>query len=135
MQVLLMRNITCGALIALCGLLFTPVIYAQGAKQPPPAAQPARPPSQNVSDAELQTFAKAYIEVQEIRASHEAALRTVQNPEQARQLQQDANVKMVKAVEKQGLTPEQYTRILTAVNSDEKLTKKVRDLVAKEKAS
>jgi hypothetical protein len=99
-----------------------------------PTAQPAQP-SQNLSDAELRSFAKAYVAVQEIRASHEAALRTVQDSAQAQKIQQDANVKMANAVEQQGLTPEQYTGMLTAVNSDEQLAKKARELIAKERES
>jgi len=134
MQLILMKTSRWGALIILWGVLFTPLIYAQGVGQPPSPAQPTQP-SQNYSDAELRVFAKAYVAVQEIRASHEAKLRTVQDPTQTQQIQQEANVKMAKAVEQQGLTPERYTRMLTTVNSNEQLAKKASELIAKERAS
>ena len=125
------------AVIGLSSPLFPPALYAQGARQPPTTGQPTLQPQpqKTVSDKELQSFAKAYVAVQEIRASHETALRTVQDPAQAQKIQQDTNVKMAKAVEQQGLTLEQYTGMLTAVNSDEQLAKKAHELIAKERAS
>src|SRR5262245_35463842 len=134
MRRILMKTCRWGAVIILWDLLFTPLIYAQGVGQPPPSAQPTQP-SQNYSHSELRVFAKAYVAVQEIRAAQEAKLRTVQDPTQAQKIQQDTNVKMAKAVEQQGLTLEQYTGMLTAVNSDEQLAKKAHELIAKERAS
>ena len=83
----------------------------------------------------MPSFAKAYVAVQEIRASQETALGTGQDPAQTQKIQQDANIKMVKAVDQQGLSLEQYTAILTAVNGDEQLAKKAQELIAKERAS
>jgi hypothetical protein len=123
------------AVIGLSSLLFPPALYAQGSRQPPTTGQPTLRPQKTVSDKELQSFAKAYVAVQEIRASHETALGTVQDPAQTQKIQQDANIKMVKAVDQQGLTLEQYTEILTAVNGDEQLAKKAQELIAKERAS
>jgi hypothetical protein len=125
------------AVIGLSSPLFPPALYAQGSRQPPTTEQPTLQPQpqKTVSDKELQSFAKAYVAVQEIRASHETALGTVQDPAQTQKIQQDANVNMAKAVDQQGLTPEQYTEILTAVNGDEQLAKKAQELIAKERAS
>lgn len=125
------------AVIGLFSLLFPPALYAQGSAQPPSTGQPTMQsqPQKSVSDKELQSFAKAYVEVEEIRASHEASLSQAQKPEQAQKIQQEANAKMVKAVEKQGLTAETYNQILTAVNSDGALAKKALELIEKEKSS
>lgn len=120
-------------LIAVVGL-FHLLLYTQSFAQPP-AGQPAPPSQQTVSEGELQSFAKAYVEVEEIRTSHEAALSQTQEPEQAAKIQQEANGKMVQALEKQGLTPESYMRIFNTVNSDSALAKRALDLIAKERAS
>jgi transcription initiation factor IIF auxiliary subunit len=88
-----------------------------------------------VSDKELQSFAKAYVEVEEIRAVQKASLSQVQDPAQVQQLQQEANANMVKAVEKQELTPESYNQILAAVSSDEALIQTALEIMEKEKAS
>lgn len=123
------------AVIGLFTFLSTPAIYAQESAQPSPATQPPQQSQTTVSDEELQSFAKAYVEIEAIRVSHEAALNNTQEPEQAQQIQQDANAKMVEAVEKQGMTVEGYAQILNAVNSNGVLAKRALDLIAKEKAS
>jgi hypothetical protein len=135
-QKFLIRSSALVAVLGLSSPLFPPALYAQGAAQPPPTGQPALQPQpqKTVSEQELQSFAKAYVAVQEIRTSHEAELGAVQDPTQTQQIQQDANVEMVKAVGKQGLTPERYTEILTAVNGDAQLAQKAQELIAKERA-
>lgn len=85
-----------------------------------------------VSDTELQSFAKAYVKVEEIEEVQKAFLRHVQDPAQVQQLQQEATVKMVNAVEQQGLTPESYNQILTTVSSDEALAQKAFELIEQE---
>jgi hypothetical protein len=136
MQKVIARRIaSLGVVAGVVSLLSTPAIYAQSSDQPPSARQPMEQSQNTVSDGELRSFAKAYVEVEEIRVSHEAALNNVQEPEQTQKIQQEANIKMAKALEKQGLTPESYMQILNAVNSDGELTKKALDLIAQEKAS
>lgn len=136
-QKFLIRSSVMVAVLGLSSPLFPPALYAQGAAQPPPTGQSTPQPQAQttVSAQELQSFAKAYVAVQEIRTSHEAELGTVQDPTQTQKIQQDANVAMVKAVGQQGLTPERYTEILTAVNSDAQLAQKAQELIAKARAS
>ena len=91
--------------------------------------------SKTLSAQELQAFAKAYVEVEEILAVQRASLSQVQDPAQVQQLQQEANANAVKAVEKQELTPESYSQIVAAVNSDEALAQAVLEFIEQEKAS
>jgi len=125
------------ATTGLVSLLLTSTAHAQAQSQLPSAGQSPQQsqPQKNVSDEDLQSFAKAYVEVQKIQQSHQASLKNTQDPTQVEKLQQEASVEMSKAVQKQGLTPETYTQILVAVNSDSQLSKKVLDLVNKERAS
>ena len=88
-----------------------------------------------VSNQNLQAFAKAYPEVEEIGAARQVALGQVQDPTQAQQLQQETTTKMVEVVQKQGLTAETYNQILIATQSDAALARKVNQLIEKEKAS
>ena len=126
------------ATTGLVSLLLTSTAHAQAQSQLPSAGQSPQQSQlaqKNVSDEDLQSFAKAYVEVQKIQQSHQASLKNTQDPTQVEKLQQEASVEMSKAVQKQGLTPETYTQILVAVNSDSQLSKKVLDLVNKERAS
>jgi len=125
------------ALLSLGSLLWTPVLHAQVHSQSPAAGQSTQQspqPRKDVSDKELQAFAKAYVEVQKIQESHQGSLKKAQDPEQVQKLQQQTNVAMTKVMEKQGFTPEAYTQMLAAINSDNTLNKKVLDLVQKERA-
>jgi hypothetical protein len=122
--------------------------------QPPPAgqsmpqAQPYQSPSRGesmqqsqsqphkeVSDKELQAFAKAYVEIQKIKNSQQGSLKNTPDPQQAQKIQQETNAEMAKAVQKQGFTPEAYTQILATVNGDNTLSKKALELIQKERAS
>lgn len=124
------------ALLSLVSLLWTPVIHAQVHSQSPSVEQSMQPaqPRKDVSDKELQAFAKAYVEVQKIQESHQVSLKNAQDPEQVQKLQQQTNAEMTKAMEKQGFTPEAYTQMLAAINGDNTLNKKALDLVQKERA-
>ena len=154
MQQCIARSVKFIALLGLGGLVCAPVIYAQGYNQPPsagqstPQAQPSQPPSRGeamqqsqsqprkeVSDKELQAFAKAYVEIQKIKNSQQGSLKNTPDPQQAQKIQQETNAEMAKAVQKQGFTPEAYTQILATVNGDNTLSKKALELIHKERAS
>jgi len=88
-----------------------------------------------VNDKELQAFAKAYVEVQQIKASQQRSLKNTQDPQQAQKVEQESKVEMAKAVQKQGFTPEAYTQLLATVNGDNTLSKKALELIHKERES
>jgi len=86
----------------------------------------------NVSDEALKAFAKAYVEVDKIRLAYEPSFRNAQDPQQAQSIQQEATVKMEKAVEQQGLTSETYVKIFNTVKDDAELRGKTIKLIEEE---
>lgn len=105
-------------------LIFTAAITLSGvavAQQ-----QPAQPqPAEDVSDTELEQFADARASIIKIQQTYSARLETATDPEQASELQQEANVKMVGAVEDAGLDVESFNSIAMAVQNDPSLQEKL----------
>jgi hypothetical protein len=100
--------------------------------QAPPQQQEQRQQT-SVSEVELKTFAKAYVQYHKIRQEYEPRLKNTQDPEKSKQIQQEANSKVEAALAKQGLTPEAYSRILKVVNADDELRKKALRLIEEER--
>ncbi len=98
-------------------------------------SQPQSQPRKEVSDKDLQAFAKAYVEVQKIKNSQQGSLNNAPDPQQSQKIQQDTSAEMAKAVQKQGFTPETYAQMLATINGDTTLSQKAMALVKKERAS
>ncbi|RQD58486.1 MAG: DUF4168 domain-containing protein [Desulfonatronovibrio sp. MSAO_Bac4] len=81
--------------------------------------QPAAPIE--VSDADLNKAASAYVEIAEIRESFEETLAGVSDPEKAHSLQEEAMEEMVEAVQNNGLDVQAYNEIMEAAQADEEL--------------
>jgi hypothetical protein len=85
-----------------------------------------------VKDAELDKVAAAYVEVAQIQKEFQESLQTAPDPDQRQVLQQKANEEMIQAVEGEGIGVDKYSRIITAVNSDnnlrERFMEKLQDL-------
>ncbi len=122
MQKLLRSSAMFTLAVGLLGLSLSPAVRAQEAP-----AQKA-----DVSDQELKAFAKAYVKVDQIRLAYEPSMRNAQDPQQVQNIQQEAKVKMEKAVEEQGLTSEAYARIFNTVKDDAELRGKTLKLIAEE---
>ncbi len=98
------------------------------------AAQVQTPSEQaGVSDQEIRAFAKAYVEFHRVRQAYEPALKNAQDPKEKRKLEQEANSKIEKALERHGLTVQKYNRIFAAANRNEALRKKALGLIGKER--
>lgn len=98
---------------------------AQQGQQGPPAAQEIE-----VSDDELETFAEAHLEVQEIQLEMEQALQSAETAEAAQAIQQQANQEMGAVVEEEyGMEVNRYTQIAQAINQDPQLQEKFREIV------
>jgi uncharacterized membrane protein YhiD involved in acid resistance len=79
---------------------------------------------QEVSDAELERAARAYREISVINQKFQQSVQKTSNHIERKKLQQQANEKMVQAVEESGLDVENYNKIMGKVYQDEKLAKK-----------
>ena len=89
--------------------------------------------SPQISDKELAAFARAYTEVQQIRAEYEPSLANTKDPKQTERIQREANAKLKKTLDKQGLSVERYNKIYAAVNANENLRRKTLRMVDQER--
>ena len=80
-----------------------------------------QPGSVEVSDAELEKVANAYIQITEIREAFQESLAEVSDPEKAQQLQEQAGQAMVDAVQDNGLDVQKYNEVMEAAQVDEEL--------------
>ena len=85
------------AAIFVAGFLILP-FAKQGRAQESPKQQ------LSVSETQLRAFAKVYVEVEKIRQAYEPRLKEAKNPEEGKQIQNEAASKMQGALTKEGLT-------------------------------
>jgi hypothetical protein len=111
---------------ALAGLLLAGSPMAVMAQQAPSAA-----PAQDVTDADIEHFANAVMAVEEVRQTYEKALATTDDEGEKTSLQQEAQEKMVNAIQDEGLTVQQYQMVAQAVQSDPEMWKKVQQHLTK----
>jgi hypothetical protein len=112
--------------IAVAGFLI--FLFAQKA----PAQQPPKQQT-NVSESQLRSFAKVYVEVEKIRQAYEPRLKEAKDPQEGNAIQKDAVSKMQEALTKEGLTEESYSQIFEVARADEGLRKKLIDLINEER--
>jgi len=114
------------AAIFVAGFLILPV-----AKQV--QAQESLKPQLSVSESQLRSFARVYVEVEKIRQVYEPRLKEAKNPEESKRIQNEAASKMQGALTKEGLTEESYTQIFEIARADEGLRKKLVELINEER--
>lgn len=107
-------------LSVLAALLLTPTALAQTAGQGQQAPQQA-PAAVDVSEAQLEAVAKAYVSVNNLLAEYEQKLSGVQEVEEAQQIQQQLAVEANEAIEAEGITPQLYDTVLRTAEVDEDL--------------
>lgn len=90
--------------------------------------------SSEVSDQELQAFAKSYVEFHKMRTIYEPQVGVAKTPEEKTRIQQEAVAKFSSVLEREGLTMERYAALFKAVNGDDRLREKVIKLIEDEKA-
>jgi hypothetical protein len=122
------RKAILGMAIGLAVLWFAQAVSAQVSPKQQPAGKQA-----NISDKELKAFVKAYVEYQKIRQEYEPTINNTQDLTEKQRLQDKGNAKLKKVLDKEGLTPENYNRIFSAVNADEQLRNKVLKMVEQQR--
>jgi len=118
-----------GTLIA---LTFPRILPLAGAQEVPQKNQPSQQ-GDNISDKELRTFAKAYVELQKIQREYEPSLRDTQEPERAQKVQQEAMARVENSLKGHGFTPESFQRTFALVNANDELRKKALGLIEEER--
>ena len=103
--------------------LFTlaPAAHPAGAEKAPAKSESAT----SVSDRELAAFVKSYVDYKRIQAEYGPALQKEKDPARKKQMEQDANAKVKRSLDANGLSPERYNQIFATVNANESLRKKV----------
>lgn len=127
MSIFFSSRMLLGALAVLIGLWSLPAAAQESPKTATSQAQT------NVSDKDLRSFAKAYVDYHKIRQSYEKQLNHTQDTKEKEKLQREGDSKVSKALEKQGLTPQSYNRLYTAVNTNEQLRKKALKIIDEER--
>lgn len=96
-------------------------VHAQQQQPPPqpPQQQPAMP--SQLSQAQIESFADAALEVQQVQQEYDAQVQSAENPEELEQLQQQAQQDAQQAIEDQGMSLDEYNAILQAANQDPQL--------------
>ncbi|HEX7230462.1 MAG TPA: DUF4168 domain-containing protein, partial [Candidatus Binatia bacterium] len=82
---------------------------------------------------ELKAFAKAYADYHKIRRTYAPALEQAKDPAQKKQIEQEANAKIKRSLDAQGLSVARYNQIFAQVNSDPPLRKRVLQQVEEER--
>ena len=83
----------------------------------------------SISDTELQLFVEVQSDIQTIVQDYSARLEGTDDAEAAAELQQEASQRMVAAVEDIGLDVATYNNIAVALEQDEALQERVRDMM------
>lgn len=116
-------------------LLFGMPAYAQQPEYDQPETQAQDPATQypeaqepaatDVSDEEIEAFAKAQDELDEISAEWQGKMQDMSSPEDIREAQDSAHEEKVKVLESVGLTVADYNRISRAVQNDPSLQQRI----------
>lgn len=96
----------------------------------PPQGQPGGMPAE-VDQATVEKFVGALVEVQGIQQEFSKELQDVKDREQAQQLQVQAQQEMMKAVENNGLSIEEYNQVVSMMNQDGELRNKILERAAR----
>lgn len=89
------------------------------------------PPQQQtgeVSDKELEQFMLAMQSVQDVQAEYAGEIQSTSDGEKAQELRQEAQNKMISAVENSGLTVPQYNMIAERMRADPELAERAGDM-------
>jgi len=117
------------AVVTLSVVLAGALILALALPMPAQDAQPPQqqPPTQQFepSDNQVQAFASAALQVQQIRSKWQTRMQEADNAEKAQELQVQAATEMVSAVQERGLTVETYKAIATAARDNPDLAGRI----------
>jgi len=98
----------------------------QGAAPPPPAqGQQAMKP---VTDEQLVKFIDAAADVQNVQANYAERVQNADDQAKAQSLRQEAQNKMIGAVEESGLTVQQFNQIGQRLQTDQELADRLRSI-------
>jgi Domain of unknown function (DUF4168) len=115
------------AVLALSTILASALILALALPMQAQDSRPQQPPTQQLepSQDQIESFASAALQVQQIRSEWQTRIQTADSAEQARELQTQAAAEMVSAVKEKGLTVETYRAIAAAARDNPELASRI----------
>lgn len=116
------KNLLASAALVALTLLLVPM----GADAQTPEEQQEQ--AERPDTEELTDFVHAMLDVTEIQEEMEEELANVDDPEQANQIQQQANAEMVEVLEEYDMSPERYSEIAMLLNVDEELNAEFQEI-------
>jgi hypothetical protein len=99
----------------------------------PAPAQEAPKQQTDLSDAQLRSFAKVYVEVQKIQQLYEPRVKEAKTPDEGKKIESEAVSKMEGALTKEGLNEESYRQIFEIARTDEGLRRKLITFINEER--
>lgn len=88
------------------------------------AGAAAQEAGKNLSDKQLQSFARAYVDFHNIKNDYDARIKRTSDANEKDRLRREGDAKVEAALKKQGFTTDSYTKTFTTVNNSEQLRKK-----------
>ena len=119
------KTLLAAAITGLLTLGATSHVMAYEAQSPMSAQQT----QVEFAETDLQTFAAVQGDLDTVRAEYSARLEAASDQEQAAQLQQEASMMMIQAVEAAGMEVETYNEIALALQSDPALRDRVTEML------
>ena len=117
------------AIVTLSVVLAGALILALALPMPAQDAQPQQqqPPTQQFepNQNQVEAFASAALQVQQIRSKWQTRMQEAESAEKAQELQVQAATEMVSAVQERGLTVETYKAIATAARDNPELAGRI----------
>jgi hypothetical protein len=116
-------------------VLLSPSLMFRAVEAQQSTPNPIAPGEQTpISDNELRSFAKTYLEFEKVRAEYGPRIGTASTPEEKGAVEQEAVLQFGKALEKEGMTMQQYSAIYQTVSADQQLREKVLRIIEEERA-
>lgn len=110
------------------GAAWIPAASAQSNLEAP-SNQPNSAEQLGIGRQDLKTFAIATREVNQIDADYQPKVEAANTPQERQQIESEAEDKMVEAVEKKGLTVEQYNQIALLAEFDPGVAQQIQTYV------
>ena len=85
------------------------------------------PATAALTDQTIDTFVDAFVAVQDIREDYTERLHSVSEEGEAQALQQEAQEKMLQAVESAGMSVQEYNEVALALQNDPQLMERVQE--------
>lgn len=115
---MLKQCVLSSAAVAVCLVFFMALpSMAQETQQQRQPGDDGLPPG--ISEAKLEKAAEAYSEIRVIHDRFQQSVQKTEDQDERQRLQQEANKKMVRAVEKTGLDLQSYNNIMVKVRKNE----------------